>query len=209
MPETYAKLHYENNVDFVPDAVEGPFGIPVIRPEVYEQTVFFPFGNKNANYKRWDHGVHFFVSDYRFQGIWNNKERYRQMLTEYQAVMTPDFSLYTDWPKMVQVWNHYRKHVLGAWMQSIGCKVYPSIAWSDESSFEWCFDGEPHGATVCVSSVGTQRNRDAKRMFLIGYDRMMEVLEPETVLFHGTVPPECKGKIVPVEEFTRRFRELR
>lgn len=209
MPETFAKLHYENNVDFTPSAVEGKLEIPCIMPEKYENTKFFPFGCTNANYMRHDHGVHFFVSDYRFQSLWTNRERYRNMLMEFRAVMTPDFSLYTDWPIMVQMWNHYRKHVLGAWMQDIGCKVYPTITWGDERSFDFCFDGEPVGSTVCVSSVGTQGNRTAKRNFLAGYEKMMEVLEPETILFYGKVPNECKGNIVPVEEFTKRFKEMK
>ena len=28
--------------------------------------------------------------------------------------MTPDFSLFTDYPVAVQLYNHWRKHLLGA-----------------------------------------------------------------------------------------------
>ena len=202
----YAMLHSGQNVDFVPDEVEGIYDIPVIAPEKYRETRFIPFNLAGNMCSRWKYGIHFFIDDYRFQRLWLARDKYADMLPEFNAVMSPDFSLYTDWPFMVQLYNHYRKHLLGAWMQSIGCRVYPSISWSDESSFAWCFDGEPVSATVCVSSVGTQKNKESKHMFLEGYDRMLEVLRPETILFYGKVPPECKGNIIHIEPFQDRLK---
>lgn len=90
-----------------------------------------------------------------------------------------------------------------------GIKVIPTISWSDESSFEWCFDGEPVGGTVAISSVGTQNNKTAKELFLNGYNEMMKRLEPETVIFYGTIPQECYGNIVRVKAFQEKFREVR
>lgn len=206
MPETYAKNHYENNVDFIPEMVEGKYDIPFIKPESYDRTLFLPFHQAPAYHRR-DYGVHFFISDYRFQFLWNNRKRYERMLKEFRAVASPDFSIYVDWPIMVQMWNHYRKHLLGAWMQSIGCKVYPTITWGYKESYDFCFDGEPYRSTVCVSSVGVTKSKEMRKMFLDGYEKMLEVLEPETILFHGIIPPECGGNIVPMEELTRRFKE--
>lgn len=208
MPCKYATEYAENNVDFIPQFVEGKFDIPMIWPEEYEEMKWFPYGNPNANYKRFEHGVHFFVYDYRFQAMWNHREKYAGMLKEFKAVMAPDFSLYYDWPVMVQMWNHYRKHLLAAWMQSIGIKVYPVIRWTDEKSWDWCFDGEPWRSTVVISSKGTYKNVDDRRVFMKGYDRMLEVLEPETIMFYGKIPEHCRGNIIPVDEFTRRFKEL-
>lgn len=93
-------------------------------------------------------------------------------------------------------------------MQEIGCRVYPTILWSDKSSYDFCFDGEPRHATVCVSSVGTQKYSETKRLFLSGYEKMMEVLEPETILFYGIIPKECKGNIIPIKPFQDRFKEM-
>lgn len=206
----YAISTFENNVDFVPEFVEGEFEIPFIKPEPYVETTYMPFNvARSLQYKRERYGIHFFIHDYQFQNMWVRREKYRNLLPEFKAVMTPDFSPYYDWPIMVQRWNHYRKHLLGAWMQSIGCRVYPTITWSDERSLEWCFDGEPYRSTVCVSNVGMRKNKDNQRLFLIGWDRMMEVLEPETIIFYGTVPKECQGNIVLMEEFTKRFKEMK
>ena len=94
-------------------------------------------------------------------------------------------------------------------MQSIGCTVYPTILWSDEDSYDFCFDGEPHHSTVCVSSVGTQNNSESRRLFIKGYEKMIEVLQPNTILFYGKIPKECTGNIIHIEPFQERFKEVR
>jgi len=205
----YAISRYENNVDFIPEFVEGKFEIPFIKPETFDSAItFMPFNlARSMHYKQERYGIHFFIHDYQFTNIWTQREKYKNLLPKFKAVMTPDFSPYYDWPIMVQRWNHYRKHLIGSWMQDIGCKVYPTITWSDERSLEWCFEGEPYKSTVCVSSVGTQKNKDDMILFLRGYDRMMEVLEPETILFYGKIPDECEGNIVPVDTFHERFKK--
>jgi len=205
---TYAATQYIDNVDFIPDYVDGKFEIPIIRPEPYiEIDTWIPFNQAGYGYKREEKGVHFFVHDYFFNSLWTKREKYRHMLPQYKAVMTPDYSLYTNWPVMVQIWNHYRKHLIGAWMQSIGCRVYPSVSWSDDSSFDWCFDGEPRGGTVCISSVGTQQNKETRKLFMAGYEMMMDVLYPETILFYGKVPKECEGNIIPIESFQDQLKK--
>mgnify|MGYP000668335336 CR=1 FL=1 len=89
------------------------------------------------------HGVHFFIDDYQFNRVWTSPDVYVEMLGRFQAVCTPDFSTYTDFPKAIQIYNHYRKHWLGAYWQAHGMTVIPTISWSDHDSYEWCFDGEP------------------------------------------------------------------
>lgn len=125
--------------------------------------------------------IHFFVDDYQFNRLWTNPDAYLDMLRRFKAVCTPDFSTYTDFPKAVQIWNHYRKHWLGAYWQGNGITVIPTISWSDESSFEWCFDGEPVGGAVAVSSVGTRLNKRAAELFRLGYDEMLRRLNPLTI----------------------------
>lgn len=152
-------------------------------------------------------GVHFFLDDYQFERVWNDPNRYIGMLKKYGAILSPDFSLYSDFPKAVQIYNHYRKHWLGAYWQENGITVIPTIAWSDKESYDWCFDGEPKGGIVAVSSVGTQRHADTKRLFLNGYEEMMNRLNPSAVMFFGTVPEECEGNIIKIAAFQDKFRK--
>lgn len=90
-----------------------------------------------------------------------------------------------------------------------GIEVIPTICWSDEESFEWCFDGEPQGGTVAVSSVGTQRNKQSKQLFINGYNEMIKRLQPETVIFYGNVPDECMGNIVRIRAFQDKWKEAK
>lgn len=129
------------------------------------------------------------------------------MLRQFDYVMSPDFSTYTDFPKAVQVYNHYRKHWLGAYMQEQGIKVIPTISWSTLDSFNWCFDGEPEGATVAVSSVGCMASLESKELFVSGYKEMVKRLSPETIIFYGNVPDECKGNIIRVKAYQDKFKE--
>ena len=115
--------------------------------------------------------------------------------------------MFTDWPVAVQLWNHYRKHFVGAYLQKLGVRVYSTICWSDESSYNWCFDGEPVGGCLAVSSMGTQKNKETKRLFQKGYDAMLERLHPETIIFYGRVPDACKGNIVSIKPFYDKFEE--
>ena len=155
-------------------------------------------------------GLMFYVDDERLECLWRNPERYAALFSSLGAVLSPDFSLYADRPTIEQQWNHYRKHVVGNLWQHLGLTVIPTVGWSDEKSFDWCFTGEPTNSVISVSSVGTQRY--AKTEFLRGYDAMMERLNPSAILFVGNTPKECRGNIIPIEPFYKsieRRRKLR
>jgi len=174
----------------------GVYDIPVLKPvHLKERNQWLPFNCALTVKSKAQFGIHFFIDDYLFERVWNDPPRYGQLLSGFRAVMTPDYSLFTDYPKAVQIYNHYRKHLLGAYWQSLGITVVPSICWSDESSFSWCFDGEPQGGAVAVSSVGTQKNPVARTLFLAGYQEMIARLHPSKVIFFGDVPSGCTGNI--------------
>ena len=187
----------------------GKYEFPAIAPEQYKPVKFIGFNYANQCREYGGKGVHFFLDVYQFERIWTKFDRNMSMLSKFDAVLSPDWSMYTDWPVVVQMWNHYRKHYVGAYLQSIGTTVYPSISWSDKRSFDWCFDGEPVGGCVAISSVGTQLKKESKAGFLYGYDAMLERLQPTTILFNGKVPSECRGNIVRIEEFQRRLRQIK
>lgn len=174
----------------------GSYQIPVIHPvPAAEKIRWIPFNSARTDALRGAHGVHFFIDDYLFERCWNDPARYAKLLSEFRAVLSPDFSMFTDYPPAVQIYNHWRKHILAAYWQRMGLTVIPSICWSDEKSFAWCFDGEPIGGTVAISSVGTQKAPEAKRLFLLGYNEMLRLLCPSKILFFGDVPEGCTGNI--------------
>lgn len=69
-----------------------------------------------------------------------------------------------------------------------GLTVIPTAGWSDERSYEFCFDGMPKHSLIAVSSLGTQNDKQAQKLFHKGYEKMQEVLEPSKILFYGKKP---------------------
>lgn len=149
-----AQRNYENVQRAIYDGI-GAYSIPEIAPTQYEGCDWIGFNYANGAKDRERKGVHFFLDDYQFMRLWVDPDKYIGMLQQFAYVMSPDFSMYTDFPKALQLYNHYRKHWLGAYWQDHGIKVIPTICWSNKESFEWCFDGEPTQSVVAVSSVGT------------------------------------------------------
>lgn len=186
----------------------GTYDIPRLIPENTKVDSFVGFNYAKSCEQPNDKGLHFFIDDYQFLRLWNRADKYLELLSKFRCVFTPDFSTYTDFPKVIQIYNHYRKHWLGAYWQSNGITVIPTISWSDRASFEWCFDGEPVGGTVAVSSVGTQIRKESKRLFLEGYNEMLARLNPSLIYFYGTVPEECKGNIVRIAAYQEKFRKV-
>ena len=174
----------------------GQYDIPVLKPVSLDRKLEWIRFNHAVNLRRKpDCGVHFFTDDYLFERVWHDPSRYTEYLSGFPAVMSPDFSLFSDYPLAVQIYNHWRKHQIAAYWQSKGITVIPSICWSGYYSYDWCFDGEPIGGTVAVSSIGTQKNPQSRNFFLDGYREMMARLKPEKIIFFGTVPDECEGNI--------------
>ena len=202
-------MNFENLDKFTFPGV-GKYGIPQIEPvKAYPHGEFIPV---NYHYTAKDQAskiVHFFVDDYQFIRYWNTPDKYIPKLLQFAAVCAPDFSTYTDMPLAMQIYNHYRKHWIGVYLQEYGCKVIPTISWSTPDSYEWCFDGEPEGGTVAVSSVGCMNGKKKKELFLSGYNAMIEKLHPESIVFYGKVPEECKGNIVRIKAFSDKFNEAK
>lgn len=202
-------INFENLDKFIFPGV-GLYGIPQIEPvKVYPQGEFIPMNYVNSTKSPASKIVHCFVDDYQFARYWNRPDDYIKKLSQFAAVCSPDFSTYTNMPLAMQIYNHYRKHWLAAYWQLHGIIVYPTISWSDENSYEWCFDGEPAGGIVAVSSVGTQRDKESKRLFLRGYEEMMKRLEPAWVIFCGHVPEECDWNVIRVKPHQDSIKERR
>lgn len=198
--------NYENVQRMVFNGV-GAYDIPKIDGIKFDFSEFIGFNYAKSVKNPKNKSVHFFLDDYQFTRVWTNPDKYIPVLQQFKYVLTPDFSLYMDFPKALQIYNHYRKHWLGAFWQTYGINVIPTICWSDEESFDWCFDGEPRNSVVAVSSVGTQKSKECKQRFLIGYMEMINRLEPTQIIFYGNVPEECMGNIVHIKQFTDKWKK--
>ena len=137
--------------------------------------------------------LHFYVDDYQFERVWNDPDRYIPILRRFKAVLAPDFSLYDDFPAVVNMFNHYRKQWCAAYWQEHGITVIPTICWALPDSYDWCFEGVPKHSLVSISTVGGFGNhQDNKASWLEGYEKCLEVLDPSEVLLFGKHFPEVR-----------------
>ena len=186
----------------------GKYDIPQLEPtyeyEIGEIKEWIGFNYVLSDKEPEGKAVHFFLDDYQFQRLWNNPEKYIEKLKRYEVVLTPDFSPYGDMPMATQIFNHYRKHWVGALLQEYGVKVVPTIRASrDERSFEWYLDGEPKGGVVCISSMWTA-DEEAKKYFMREFNTMVETLKPEKIYVYGNEVEGLKGNIEYIQPFTRK-----
>ena len=130
-------------------------------------------------------GIHFYLDDYQFERLWNDPEKYIDVLKEYECILSPDFSLYMDMPMPMKIWNIYRSRQIGAYYQSMGIKVIPTISWAEKETFEFCFEGIPKGSIVSISTIGVKSDKEAYQIWKDGVDEMIKRIEPSVILIYG------------------------
>lgn len=186
----------------------GKWNIPIVKKQeidFQDISLISVSDIKPHDIKNKDSGVHYFTDDYRFEKMYKNPDVHLQTLKQYKFVCTPDFSLYREMPKAIQLKNTFKNRWCGAYWQSKGLKVIPTISWSDHQSYEFCFEGVEKGSIVAVGMIGSKRNN--KIGFMNGYNEMLERIEPAAVIVLGEPFPEMSGNIIRVNYLkTRRIK---
>lgn len=177
-----------------PDEADGFYNMPHLKKENHLPDHLINF---NEVLTSTDHkaGVHFFIDDYRFERVWNQPDRYIEILKRFDCVFTPDFSLYRDMPIAMKIWNVYRSRLIGQMCQNAGIKVIPTMSWAESATFDFCFDGIEVGGTVAVSTVGVMRDQSALGIFRAGMSKMLEICKPKRIIFYGKPMPEACGGV--------------
>lgn len=165
------------------------YGIPDIKKDEFEVKELIPYrvdSNRNGT-------AHFFLDDYRFERCWRKPDSQIEELKKYDGVLSPDFSMYTNYPQAMQIWQVYRNRWCACYWQSLGIKVIPTISWSDKESFKYCFLGVQKGSTVAIGTVGVLNDEYAKTLFMQGFKEMLKQLEPKEILIYGNKMSELEG----------------
>ncbi len=150
----------------------------------------------NDNVHNRNKGVHFFVDDYRFEGVYRNPEKSLGRLSQYKFLLTPDYSTYSDMNYWRQIESVAHNRWVGAFWQDQGQIVIPTISWSDERSFDFCFDGIEKHSIVAVGMIGCRR---CKVEFIRGYNEMLNRIEPDAIICFGNPFKEMEGRIIPID----------
>ncbi|MGM1051830.1 MAG: DUF4417 domain-containing protein [Pseudomonadota bacterium] len=190
-------------------ASASPLGIPDLLPQDFttlpDDFRIQPYRTKRVDERR--DLCHFYLDDYRFETTWNKPNAALIHLRRYWAVMTPDFSLYPQWPVVVNQWNTYRSRWLGRWWQRQELRVIPTVNWSDEASHAYCFDGIPPGQIVTIGVPDTRRPHVVER-YRAGVEAMCERLSPRLVIVYGCSPVEIDALTLEIAPDWHRLRSV-
>lgn len=128
--------------------------------------------------------AHCFLNDEHFQRLWNDADKHIDYLRNFKYVLGLDFSIYSDMPLALQIYNVYRNRALEFYLSAWGVHIIPAVSWSDESSFDWCFDGLPKCSCLATSTNGCHfpAGREA---FRTGIREMVQRLEPTRLIIVG------------------------
>lgn len=174
----------------------GKLDIPIIKKQNLDidKIKLMSFVNTKANdNENADKTIHFFTYDWKFEKVYENYEQELEKLKQYRYLLSPDFSMFTNMPLALQIANVFKNRWCGAYWQSKGLTVIPTVSWGDERTFDFCFDGIEEGSVVFVC---TYYRENDKLSFMTGYDEMLKRIKPRTVLCYDEPFNTMKGNII-------------
>lgn len=177
------------------DKSAGKYEFPIIKKQDIdiEKVKLLSYADtKKDDIENQDKTIHFFTYDWKFDKVYDNAEQELDKLSQYYALLSPDFSLFTNMPVALQIESVFKNRWCGAYWQSQGLKVIPTVSWGDERSFDFCFDGIENGSVVAVC---TYFRENCEEEFMLGYNEMIKRIKPSLVLCYDEPFPSMKGNV--------------
>lgn len=203
MAKRRASLDDGCNPNLVEDAeFMMPLGIPVIkRPEkVIIPKGITPFSERNRVQGDGE-ALGFYEMDICFADVLINPQAYIDDFKRFDAIISPDCSLYREAPLAVQVTNIYRNRAIGVYFQLKGINVIPQIRWGNEYTYTTkyfperiAFLGVEKRSIVAIGTYGCCKSKEDKFHIEAGLSAMMETIEPSVVLVYGSMPEKIFSK---------------
>ena len=123
--------------------------------------------DKNANRKI----VHAFCYDDVLRRAYNDPMKFLARAAPYYAVSSFDFSMDSKMDFKSILDATYDNRWSGAFMQTHGKLVIPTVGWTNSDTYDICFSGLRDGGVFIISTLGTN-NTVSYREFILGYSEM-------------------------------------
>lgn len=144
-----------------------------------------PF-DKAVTSKSGEGWVHFFIHDCRFARLFRNPWRYLPILARHEGVISPDCSVFWNYPRYRQLQSICQSREIGSWLQRNGVTVIPCVRWGKEDTYAFAFDGIEPGGTIAVGTTGAMKDKEARKVFEAGFLPMLEHLQPRRIVVYGS-----------------------
>lgn len=185
----------------------GKYNMPLIKRQDVDvkKIKFLSYVDAKKNdIENADKTIHFFTYDWKFEKVYDEIEAELEKLSQYYCLLSPDFSIFVNMPLPLQIMNVFKNRWCGAYFQSKGLKVIPTVSWGDENSFDFCFDGIEKGSVVAVC---TYYRENCERDFMLGYNEMLKRIEPSLVLCYDEPFKGMGGNIISYTPTTYEWVE--
>lgn len=175
---------------------DGVYEFPIIKKQDIDlnKIKFLSFSNTKANdTENSDKTVHFFTYDWLFESVYEDAEKEIEKLGQYYCLLSPDFSIFENMPLALQIESIFKNRWCGAYWQRRGLRVIPTVSWGDKKSFHFCFDGIEKGSVVAVS---TYYRENCEEDFMLGYNKMLEIIQPSAIICYDEPFPSMTGNVI-------------
>lgn len=180
------KLSYQNINLSAGMTFVGQYELPEVKPYTGDiPMILTPYTMKDTGDTRG--AIHFYVDDYRFTGMymWGNLAHYTAQVSRYRTVIAPDFSLYLDQSRTLNLFQLYQNRVVTAAWQQQGLYVIPSVSWGNADSFDYCFDGLPQNSILSLGGLGNAHHKSMVELWEYGVHQTIERLHPIALMIYG------------------------
>lgn len=111
--------------------------------------------------------VHSFLYDETLEREYKHPLKFIKKVSGYYGVASLDFSMHPGMNNWSIIQAIGKSRWFGRFLQSYGIKVYPTVGWVDEDTYDICFAGLKDGSTFFISTLGVN-NKACKQAFLKG-----------------------------------------
>lgn len=132
----------------------------------------------------------FYTHDQYFERFWSypSVQVSKVINGGIRMAVTPNYSMYTDDPPAVQLWNLYRSRWLGRYMQEAGVEVIPDLQAPDKGWVATATKGLPDTIPVAAMQVQTFHNDEEEAQTGEVILEFLHRIGIDHVLFYGGKP---------------------
>lgn len=131
----------------------------------------------------------FYTQDATFEDMWENSGAWTQAILpeKWKAIIAPNWSIQSDWPEAVNIFNYYRRMFMARYWQEAGIKVIPDVDWGSKQSLEYSMLGIPRNAP-CIGiqlQTGDVAEKHVREYRGMGLTMLVEKLKPQALIAYG------------------------
>lgn len=160
------------------------------------------------NKKDFDKTIHFFLEDYKFNALWNNPLKYIKLLSRYKSLIMPDFSIYSDYPESLNIFQMYKRFWITRFLQECNIDVIPCVRWRKQETLEEDLKPIPKNSMIALSTVRlfSGQQEEGKQEFINSLPKVLDLLEPVKIIWYGKMIDDLKIN-VPIQQFNIFYNE--